>query len=164
MDISFGKGDMVFTERVAAIILSGGKALLETSAEVDFWTLPGGRVELMETSMDALRRELREELGLEVLVARPVWVVEMFYSCKYKRHHEITFYYVVDLPANSASIREYGPMWRPDKPGEPAKLTFAWHDISDLQHISLYPEFLRDGLANLPEGLEHMVHVDGVRA
>jgi 8-oxo-dGTP diphosphatase len=40
------------------------------------WSLPGGRVEAGETDADAVRREVREETGLDVLVGRRVGTVE----------------------------------------------------------------------------------------
>ena len=43
----------------------------------DLWTLPGGRLERRETPGAGLRREMREETGLEVEVGPLVEVVEV---------------------------------------------------------------------------------------
>lgn len=56
----------------AAVIITAGKVLL-TSRRVPgndeiFWEFPGGKVEAGETLAQALRREIIEELGAEIIV------------------------------------------------------------------------------------------------
>lgn len=60
----------------AAVIERDGTFLLarrrEGGPRGGLWEFPGGKVEPGESEADALRRELREELGVRVSVDRPV--------------------------------------------------------------------------------------------
>ncbi len=53
--------------RVAAIIVENGRILLEKHGKDgrEYWVLPGGGVDVGETLSEGLRRELREEIGIE---------------------------------------------------------------------------------------------------
>ncbi|MCK6624358.1 MAG: NUDIX domain-containing protein [Anaerolineae bacterium] len=64
-DISFDVGGCKFNYRVAAIIECHQRYLFTTAPGTDFWFLPGGRVKAGESSLEAIKRELQEELRLE---------------------------------------------------------------------------------------------------
>ena len=52
---------------VRAIILNDqGQVLLQRRTDMKCWGLPSGSVELEETGLEALKREVREETGLDV--------------------------------------------------------------------------------------------------
>ena len=59
---------------VAGAIVQSGKLLIaQRSSSMSaslMWELPGGKVEAQEEEQEALKRELREELGIEVQVHR----------------------------------------------------------------------------------------------
>jgi 8-oxo-dGTP diphosphatase len=63
------------TRVVAAVIERGNRVLVAQRAAEKrhggMWEFPGGKVESAETDLDALRRELAEELGLRVISASP---------------------------------------------------------------------------------------------
>lgn len=59
---------------VAAVILRGGRVLVTRRKRgghlAGLWEFPGGKIERGETPPQALRREIREELGCAVAVGR----------------------------------------------------------------------------------------------
>ncbi|HOA75202.1 MAG TPA: NUDIX domain-containing protein [Phycisphaerae bacterium] len=58
---------------VRAIILNDRQeVLLQRRTDVNCWGLPSGSVELSETAFEALKREVREETGIEVRRAEPM--------------------------------------------------------------------------------------------
>lgn len=69
---------------VAAVLVRDGRVLAAKRAahkrEGGLWELPGGKVEPGESDADALVRELREELGVEVRVEGPVGESEHAYA------------------------------------------------------------------------------------
>jgi 8-oxo-dGTP diphosphatase len=63
-----------FRVSVSALIFEGDRVLLAHRRAIDWWNLPGGAVDPGETVDEALRREVREETGLEVEVGQLVGV------------------------------------------------------------------------------------------
>jgi 8-oxo-dGTP diphosphatase len=45
--------------------------------EAGHWSLPGGKVDFGERVADAVKREIFEELGVEIALTRPLGLVEM---------------------------------------------------------------------------------------
>lgn len=63
-----------FRVSVSALIFDGERVLLAHRRAIDWWNLPGGAVDPGETVDEALRREVREETGLEIEVGQLVGV------------------------------------------------------------------------------------------
>ena len=63
----------IFVPGVRALILNErGEVLLQRRRDSGLWGVPGGAVEIGETAFEALKREVREETGLEVIEAEPM--------------------------------------------------------------------------------------------
>jgi len=80
---------------VAAVILDGdGVWLARRGREpaLGKWSLPGGLVELGETHLDALTRELHEELSISIEVGGLVGVFDKIFRDPYGR---VQYHYVV---------------------------------------------------------------------
>jgi len=155
--ISFDIGEARFNYRVVGIALEGDRVLLHRAEMDDFWSLPGGRGEMLEPSEETLKREMREELSIDIRVDRLVWVVENFFEYDDKPYHELAFYFLMTLPPDCRIREKTEPFAGYD--GD-VKLIFKWYQLDKLKNILLYPSFLREGLSSIPESIKHIVHID----
>lgn len=72
--VTFYRGDPANTPKTTmpahlgsnAVITCGGKLLLEKRRDSDIWGLVGGGVKKTESTLDGMRREIYEELGIRV--------------------------------------------------------------------------------------------------
>ncbi len=116
-----------------AIILDRDKILLCKKKGNDYYFLPGGHVEFDETAKVALRRELKEELGVEAKKIEYVGTVENMFSENGNRHHEINLIFFVE-PKNHSSISNED------------HIDFFWTDIDKLEGENIEPVALKNAI------------------
>jgi ADP-ribose pyrophosphatase YjhB (NUDIX family) len=164
--IAFERDTRAFGHRVAGVVVDEGYVLLQKADIDEFWIVPGGRVELREPAAESLKREMLEEMGVEVDVARLLWVVENFFEFAGRSFHELGFYFLMSLPPGSPlydksrTFMGYEEYFNEYTSENRLGLTFQWFPVGDLHSIPLYPSFLRDALKSLPENIVHVVHTD----
>lgn len=152
MDLVFRTNNGVFNYRVAAVWIRDGRVLLHRLHSEQSWSLPGGRVALMEESRTSLGRELQEELGIEVKVGDLLWSSENFFTYDGSRYHEIGFYYRIESD-DPRIPRTDEPFFGKEGP----RLIFQWTPLEQLDSTELYPAFLRTALQELPVHARHVV-------
>jgi 8-oxo-dGTP diphosphatase len=86
------------------------------------WEFPGGKLEPGETPLAALARELREELGISVLSARPLIRVPWRYD---KRDLLLDAWCVDQWDGQPQSLEGQALQWKPPTQIDPAILTPA---------------------------------------
>jgi ADP-ribose pyrophosphatase YjhB (NUDIX family) len=135
--------------RVKAVCLFTSIGRLLAIADFDptkqraFWVPVGGRVEFGETSTEAIVREVREELSMEITDLRFLGVLENIFEFDGDDGHEIVFVYDARFADSSAYDQ-------PELNGMEGEKPFAahWIDPSDPANgWPLYPEGLL-GLLN----------------
>ena len=77
------------------ILIRDGKLLVQRGKRGHL-RLPGGRVTDRETAVKCLEREMLEELAMEVVVSKLLYIVESFYQNRRKLVHEIGFYFLCE--------------------------------------------------------------------
>ena len=151
MDISFKTKHGRFNYRVSAVIIRNDCLLTMQDNAYSYSYLPGGRVKMGETSEQAMRREMQEELHADLPLLRPLWFCQDFFTEEdtLERFHEICIYFLVNgrtLPEESFSYAEGERFNR-----------FSWTPLSALKEMHLYPVFIRERVHALPEHPEIII-------
>ncbi|QWC00637.1 NUDIX hydrolase [Mycoplasmatota bacterium] len=63
-----------------AIIKDEDQVLLLYSKKLDYYMLPGGRIEKNESPEDCVVREVKEETGLDVIIENPTVLIKEYYE------------------------------------------------------------------------------------
>ncbi len=135
-----------FKFRVSGLVIQDKKVLLVEMDDSGFLCLPGGYVELGETTEKACLREFEEEVGKKFKIDRYCGVIENYFKNKYGRNmHELAFYYTLD-PIQELDTKDFEVMEN-DK-GHIVKLSFKWVDIDKLEKYNIKPIVLKDILKN----------------
>ncbi len=151
MDLTVKMDAGIFNYRVAAVMIHDGKLLAMKDERSPYYYLPGGRVKLGETAEDAVLREVREELGIEGRIARPLWLNQGFFTedtCG-ERFHEICLYFLID-PSGSDILSRGGRFKGTDLGHDQ---WFTWLPFENLESEYFYPLFLKREIFRLPEQL-----------
>jgi 8-oxo-dGTP pyrophosphatase MutT (NUDIX family) len=158
--IRVNAGHSRYQMRVAGLGFREGHVLVHRAVHEPFWTFPGGRAEIGETSDETLRREMIEELGVEVAVGRLLWMVENFFHYERRDWHELGLYYLMDIP-QSFPFRSDEIVHRL-KDGDD-HLEFKWVRATReaLVALDIPPYFIADEIETLPLIPRHLVWRDG---
>ncbi|MBO5477904.1 MAG: NUDIX domain-containing protein [Clostridia bacterium] len=150
-DISIENEKSKFKYRVSGILLKNDKILTVKINDNKFYCLPGGHVELMENTKDAVVREFKEETGIGTYVEKLLYVTENFFTNK-KECHEVGFYYLLNTK-NEINQEDYSLIENDN--GEKVRLEFKWLDVKKLENFK--PEFLKNRLNFENLNLEHLI-------
>ena len=149
MDISFNQESQKFNYRVCAMIISGNKILAMHDERSPYFYLPGGRVKMGETAEQAVVREIWEELGVTLKIARPLWLNQAFFTEDVDgiRYHELCIYFLMDI--SNIDLLERGDSFTLTE-GKHTH-TFEWLAFDRLKDEYFYPIFLKKQIFDLPK-------------
>lgn len=110
----------------AAVLIINNKILLvkrKYPPGLGKWSVPGGVIEAGEKLIEAAKRELREETGLE---ADPIGILWVINNIVYDRNEKVLYHYlIIDILFDSGTIR--GEL----RPGEDV-LDVAWFSLNEV--------------------------------
>ncbi len=132
-------------KRVRAVIIENGKILTikRTKTDTEYWGIPGGGVEENETNEEALRREAKEELGVEVEIKS--LLLKIISQKKEIFGHEEYFYTceIIGGELGSGSGPEFS------NPRYVGTHAIEWLEIKDLDNYDLQPIDIKNLLKKL---------------
>jgi len=71
------------------------------------WWFPGGRVYIGETRLEAARRKLREECGIEGVELKELGSFDLFFDLGHVQHHDVTIIFKLELPQAIAIVTDH---------------------------------------------------------
>lgn len=113
-----------------AIIVINNKILLcASNDQPPIYYLPGGHLDFGETLDLCLKREIKEEMGVEIKTSRFLKLFENFFHWRGENHHEINLLYRVTLKTkNTEKIR-----------CQEDHISLAWLETEKLKKFKLLP-------------------------
>jgi 8-oxo-dGTP pyrophosphatase MutT (NUDIX family) len=119
-----------FNVRLYGIWVKHGRILLsfEETKDFSFWKFPGGGLEFGEGTVEGLRREFREELGIEIATYDLYHVNEDFIPSAFNSEDQlISIYYSVNSEDEPGRMGFEEMRW-----GKPYKVQFSWIVMEEL--------------------------------
>jgi len=116
-----------------AFIIKDGKILLCRRKEADYFFFPGGHIDFGEKAEETLKREMQEEIGMDISKLEFIGTNENYFAQNGDVHHEFNLVFSGEIPAGEVVAKE-------------DYLTFEWKDLASIQSEKLYPEALHQEL------------------
>ncbi len=147
MDVKINSDDLNFKFRVNSIILKDDKVLLVDMKNNGFWCCPGGHVHIGEDTLSAVKRETKEEAGIEAKKIKLVGIIENFFSSKDgRKHHELSFYYLLkDLKIPTGRDKDFHYIEHDED--KLVELNFKWIPLDDVEKYDIRPAPLKQMLS-----------------
>lgn len=154
-DIQFKTDSGMFNSRVVGVCIKENRIFLSKLKSDDYWTFIGGKVQLGESSDEAILREYREETGAELQVEHLLAVIENFFELDEQPWHQYMFFYLLRDENNALKAFD----------GERAvndnsEAVYKWFELSELQNINIKPACTKEILQKLSANTRHYINRD----
>lgn len=136
MDVKYIRNNFQFFLRVSVVIFNEEetKILLFNVTGREFYMLPGGKINELEESIDAIKREVKEELGWENLEYKFLGISEEFVNDKGYNNHQIELIYkgIYKQKIENEEFKGLEGDW----------IKFKWIDIKEINNYKIYPDIV----------------------
>ena len=142
MDLTLDVENYKLNIRAGGIIIHNNKVLTHKNVNKDHYCLPGGRVEIGESSTDTIKREIKEELGKDIKITGYISTIENFFEIKGSKYHEIMFVHKIEFTNEEDQKIEYTMKNIEGK----EYLQYEWIDLDIIDEYQLLPKAMKDVL------------------
>lgn len=137
MDLIITNKNDRFIYRVSALIYNKEltKILLFNVDGREWWLLPGGKVKMNEASVDAIKRELKEELNLTDINLNLMTISEEFVKDKGYNNHQLELIYkgVFNGKIDKNEIKGLDGNWA----------HYKWIDVNNIDAYKIHPNEIK---------------------
>ena len=142
MDIRYTNNEFQFLLRVSILIFNKdeSKVLLFNVEGRKIFMLPGGKIGELEESIDAAKREIKEELGWENIEYKFLGISEEFVIDKGYNNQQINLIYkgIYNNDIDKIDFKGLEGDW----------INFKWIDIKDIDSYKIYPNIVKEMVKN----------------
>ncbi|QVK17974.1 NUDIX domain-containing protein [Mycoplasmatota bacterium] len=148
MDINFKHDHKCFNFRVASVIKKEDKILL--TKDLNYHTLPGGRVHFGETTETAVKRAVYDALNIHVEISKLLSINENFFDYGEDDYHELLFVYLCEIE-DDVDIEDI----------DFSKFTKTQYQLiscKEILNLNFKPEFILSDLEKVSNQITHNVN------
>ena len=142
MDIKYIDNDYRFLLRSACIIFNNDKTkvLLFDVNNKGIYLIPGGKIRELESSEQAVKRELKEEIGIDDIDITFAGISEEMVNAKGYDNHQINLIYkgIYKEPIKELEFNGLEGDW----------IKFKWIDIKDINKYNIFPSLIKQIVKN----------------
>ena len=157
VDVKFKEKEYSFHYRVIGVIVRDNKYLVQNIDGKDYYVLPGGHVRVGESSDDALIREIKEEVEIDIVREdfRLFCYHENIFERNGKIEHWIEQYYLVD---SGEKLRKEGWSFEENDIDGVKTLNYIFVNKEELKKIDLKPLSVKELIISEEfSGISHIV-------
>lgn len=142
MDLTLDVENYKLNIRAGGIIIHNNKVLTHKNVNKDHYCLPGGRVEIGESSEQTIKREIYEELKKKIEIKEYAATIENFFELEKKKYHEIYFLYRIEFLDDEDKKIDYTMHNMEGK----EYLQYKWLELDKIDEYDILPTCLKDML------------------
>ncbi len=153
-EVKFKTDTYKYYNRAVGIIKQNDKYLIMCVDDAPYYHLPGGHIDISENSLDAVKREIKEELDYDVVDAKLFCIQENFYEKDGFAHHGVEYYYLIEI---EKSIDPVDRVVIENDRGIKKHLAIRWVTVEELAAVKLQPRTIKHLILN--GSLDNLIHL-----